>query len=133
VVLDTALESAPKVGQENFFWSKRIIVAWKIYNIHSGKIVKAGFDDEEIAKDWLENRRDLEQVDFLVEEMDDEEEEEYASREDDDEEVGASFQAEATDDDDDDDDDDSKEEAFDDDEESLDDDEESDDDEDDDD
>ena len=62
-------------------------MAWKVYNIHSGRIVKAGFDEEETAKDWLEIRRDLAPEDFLVEEMDDEEEEEWASREDDDDAV----------------------------------------------
>lgn len=59
-------------------------MAWKVYNIHSGRIIKAGFSDEESAKDWLEIRRDLAPEDFLVEEMDDEEEEEWANRDDDD-------------------------------------------------
>jgi len=62
-------------------------VAWKVYNIHSGRIVKAGFGDEEAAKDWLEIRRDLAPEDFLVEEMDDEEEEEWAAREDEDDDA----------------------------------------------
>lgn len=50
-------------------------MSWKVYNIHTGKIIKAGFDDEEAAKDWLELRRDLATEDFLVEELDEEEEE----------------------------------------------------------
>lgn len=49
-------------------------MAWKVYNIHSGRIIKAGFDDEELAKDWMESRRDLSPEDYLVEEMDSEEE-----------------------------------------------------------
>lgn len=79
----------------------REVVSWKVYNVHTGRIVKAGFDDEETAKDWLELRKDLLTVDFLVEEMDEEEEEEYQEQEEEeDEEVEDSF---ADDDDDDDD------------------------------
>ena len=50
-------------------------MSWKVYNIHTGKTIKAGFDEEEIAKEWLENRRDLDIEDYIVEEMDEEEEE----------------------------------------------------------
>jgi len=56
-------------------FTEGVVVSWKVYNIHTGKTIKAGFDEEEIAKEWLENRRDLDIEDYIVEEMDEEEEE----------------------------------------------------------
>ncbi len=50
-------------------------MVWKIYSVHSGKIVKAGFEEEENAKDWLEARHNLSAEDYLIEEMDADEEE----------------------------------------------------------
>ena len=37
----------------------RRMTVWKVFNINSGRVIKAGFQDEEAAKDWLELRRDL--------------------------------------------------------------------------
>jgi hypothetical protein len=74
-----------------------VAVSWKVYNVHTGKIVKAGFEDEDSAKDWLEMRRDLPTEDYLVEEMD--EEEEDAVEDDDDEEIEPSFVPEELDED----------------------------------
>lgn len=77
-------------------------MSWKVYNIHTGKIIKAGFDDEEAAKDWLELRRDLATEDYLVEELEEEEEElleeddedsdAFVPEEDDDEDDGEDFE-----------------------------------------
>jgi len=64
---------------------------WKVYHIQTGKIVRAGFENDDDAKDWMERRRDLADDDYDIEEMDEEEEEEYlenASDEEDDYEVG---------------------------------------------
>ena len=50
---------------------------WKVYHVDTGKIVKAGFENEEDAKDWLEAREeDLEDI-YMVEEMDQDEAEEW--------------------------------------------------------
>ena len=59
---------------------------WKVYKIETGKTVKAGFADEEDAKEWLETRKGLLQQDFEIEEMDPDEEEEYLNENEDDEE-----------------------------------------------
>lgn len=58
-------------------------MSWKVYNIHTGKIVKAGFEEEDAAKDWLELRRDLPTEDYLVEELDEEEEDALEDEDDD--------------------------------------------------
>lgn len=50
---------------------------WKIFNIESGKILKAGFEDEDTAKEWLEARDVTAVEDFAIEEMDQDEEEEW--------------------------------------------------------
>ena len=50
---------------------------WKIYHLETGKILTAGFADEENAKEWLEEREDYAQEDFIVEEMDSDEEQEW--------------------------------------------------------
>ena len=50
---------------------------WKVYHIDTGKIIKAGFDNEDEAKDWLEARsEDLEDI-YEVEAMDDDEVDEW--------------------------------------------------------
>ncbi len=50
---------------------------WKVYHIQTGKIIRAGFNDEDDAKSWLERRRDISDADHETEEMDEEEELEY--------------------------------------------------------
>lgn len=50
---------------------------WKVYNIETGKILKAGFDNEDDAKDWLEERADKLADEHVVEEMDTDEIEEW--------------------------------------------------------
>jgi hypothetical protein len=50
---------------------------WKVYNIESGKILKAGFDNEDDAKDWLEERAEKLADEHVVEEMDTDEIEEW--------------------------------------------------------
>lgn len=51
---------------------------WKVYHVDTGKIVKAGFETEDEAKDWLEAREeDLEDV-YMIEEMDQDEVDEWA-------------------------------------------------------
>ena len=50
---------------------------WKIYHLETGKILTAGFSDEENAKEWLEEREDYAQEEFIVEEMDSDEEQEW--------------------------------------------------------
>ncbi|NRA63702.1 MAG: hypothetical protein HRU19_04420 [Pseudobacteriovorax sp.] len=46
---------------------------WKVYHIDTGKIVRAGFETEDEAKDWLEARsEDLDDI-YEVEEMDQDE------------------------------------------------------------
>jgi arsenate reductase-like glutaredoxin family protein len=52
-------------------------MAWKIYNIESGITLRAGFDSEDDAKEWMENRSETYEIeDYEIEEMDDDEEEE---------------------------------------------------------
>ncbi len=56
-------------------------MAWKIFNIETGDILKAGFDTEDDAKDWMEARSEtIEVEDFDVEEMDEDEEEMLAAQ-----------------------------------------------------
>ena len=52
-------------------------LVWKVYNIESGKILKAGFETEDEAKDWLEARYEDLADEYTVEEMDADEEEEW--------------------------------------------------------
>ena len=50
---------------------------WKVYNIETGKILKAGFDSEDDAKDWLEERAEKLADEHVVDEMDTDEIEEW--------------------------------------------------------
>lgn len=50
---------------------------WKVYNIQNGKTLRAGFESEEEAKEWLELKGDDLQDHYEVEEMDFDEEEEW--------------------------------------------------------
>ena len=43
---------------------------YKVYNIQSGQTIKAGFKNEEEAKEWLELARPGKEDNYLVEEMD---------------------------------------------------------------
>jgi hypothetical protein len=52
-------------------------VHWKVYYIQSGLTLKAGFKNEEEAKDWLEHNRPGQEDNYLAEEMDHDEEEEW--------------------------------------------------------
>ena len=61
---------------------------WKVYNIETGKILKAGFDNEDDAKDWLEERAEKLADDHVVDEMDTDEIEEW-KEENEDEEIDA--------------------------------------------
>jgi len=61
---------------------------WKVYNIATGKIVKAGFESDDLAKEWLERRKDLPEDEYDIDEMDEEEEEEFLENESDDDEAG---------------------------------------------
>lgn len=74
---------------------------WKIYHVDTGKVVKAGFEDEDEAKDWLDRRHGLNADKYVVEELDADEEEEYLSktRDDDDEEEEEHDDEEAEEDD----------------------------------
>ncbi len=62
---------------------------WKVYNIETGKILKAGFDNEDDAKDWLEERAEKLADEHVVEEMDADEIDEWneANAEEEEEEV----------------------------------------------
>ena len=64
---------------------------WKVYNIETGKIMKAGFESEDDAKDWLEERYEDLADEYAVEEMDQDEEDDWrdANDEDNDEVVAA--------------------------------------------
>lgn len=55
---------------------------WKVYHVDTGKIVKAGFTDEDEAKDWLEAREEDFQDVYMVEEMDQDEEDEWLEAQD---------------------------------------------------
>jgi hypothetical protein len=56
-------------------------MAWKIFNIETGALVRGGFEDEDSAKGWLEKKfgesADLDAYD--INEMDDDEEAELES------------------------------------------------------
>ncbi len=55
---------------------------WKVYHIESGKILKAGFESEDDAKDWLEARHEDLEDDYTVDEMDHDEEDEWRAAQD---------------------------------------------------
>jgi len=57
---------------------------WKVYKIDDGRIIKAGFESDDQAKDWLERRIELSDDEYDVEEMDEEEIAEFAELEDED-------------------------------------------------
>lgn len=67
---------------------------WKVYHIQSGRLVKAGFDSDDQAKDWLERRKDLAEDEHDIDEMDEEEEEEFLESEGDDDDEGGDYVAE---------------------------------------
>ena len=50
---------------------------WKVYKIDSGDIIKAGFNGEEEARDWLDEKADEMEGLFTVDEMDEDEEYEW--------------------------------------------------------
>ena len=50
---------------------------WKVYRISTGDRLKAGFENEDSARDWMQQRISLDESDHDIEEMDEEEEEEY--------------------------------------------------------
>lgn len=50
---------------------------WKVYDIETGKVIKAGFETEDDAKEWLESKVDALTSDYEIEEMDEDEEAEY--------------------------------------------------------
>lgn len=50
---------------------------WKVYKVKGGKVAKAGFEDEELARDWLESQEKLDISKYDCKEMDAEEEEEF--------------------------------------------------------
>lgn len=87
---------------------------WKVYNIETGKILKAGFDNEDDAKDWLEERADKLADEHVVDEMDTDEIEEW-KEENEDEEVAVKVKEEDDDEfvDDDDEEDESEETSLD--------------------
>jgi hypothetical protein len=51
---------------------------FKVYNIYSGRTVKAGFAMEDEAQDWLDEA-DVEMANYAIEEMEIEEEEEFSN------------------------------------------------------
>ena len=57
---------------------------WKVYKIDDGRIIKAGFESDDQAKDWLERRNELSDDEYDVEEMDEEEIAEFAELEEED-------------------------------------------------
>jgi hypothetical protein len=64
---------------------------WKVYHIETGHLIKAGFDTEDQAKDWVERRQELMSDDHDVEEMDEEEVEEYLETADEDTPVASHY------------------------------------------
>ena len=50
---------------------------WKVYEIDSGVILKAGFEDEDEARDWLDANTDDREGLFTMDEMDEDEEYEW--------------------------------------------------------
>lgn len=75
---------------------------WKVYNIETGRIMKAGFETDEQAAAWLERRKDLPEDEYDVAEMDEEEEEEFLESEEESDEdslvVGRDYEPELDDD-----------------------------------
>lgn len=61
-------------------------MGWKVVDSSSGKILKAGFEDEDTALDWLETNENILDEDKLydVEEMDEDDEVDYADDEEED-------------------------------------------------
>ena len=55
---------------------------WKVYEIDSGEILKAGFEDEEEARDWLDEKADEIEGPCTVDEMDEDEEYEWQEAQD---------------------------------------------------
>ena len=60
-------------------------MAWKIFNIETGALVRGGFEDEDAAKGWLEKRfgESAALDDYDINEMDDDEEAELDTIDDD--------------------------------------------------
>jgi hypothetical protein len=87
----------------NIDW--RTALLWKVYNIETGKIMKAGFEAEDDAKDWLEERFEDLADEYAVEEMDQDEEDDWREANDEEEAVvvapAAEEEVEYADDDDD--------------------------------
>lgn len=50
---------------------------WKVFNIQTGKILRAGFASEDEAKEWLELKSDALQDNYEVDDMDPDEVEEW--------------------------------------------------------
>ncbi len=72
---------------------------WKVYNIETGKILKAGFESQDDANDWLEERAEKLADEHVVEEMDADEIEEWNEENGEDEdEVAAAAEDEDEDD-----------------------------------
>lgn len=86
---------------------------WKVYNIETGKILKAGFDNEDDAKDWLEERAEKLADEHVVEEMDTDEIEEWKEENEEEEVEEKEEEAEEDDDFDDDDEEESEETSLD--------------------
>ena len=55
---------------------------WKVYEIDSGNILKAGFEAEEEARDWLDEKADEIEGLYTVDEMDEDEEYEWQEAQD---------------------------------------------------
>ena len=53
---------------------------YKILHISSGRTLRAGFDSEDVAQDWMDARDHLNQELYVIEEMDIDEEEEYLTQ-----------------------------------------------------
>jgi hypothetical protein len=70
---------------------------WKVYNIQTGRIIKAGFETDDQAKDWLERRKDLPDDEHDIDEMDEEEEEEFLESESDDDEGEGAYEPDVED------------------------------------
>ena len=52
-------------------------MVWKIYHIQTGKVVRAGFETDDEAQEWLDERAQIESNHFEIEEMDEDEWIEY--------------------------------------------------------
>ncbi len=50
---------------------------WKVYNIHSKKMVKGGLKNEDAADEWLEAHPKYDEDDYVIEEMNEEEQEDW--------------------------------------------------------